>query len=190
MYIIYIYYINTYLHVSYTSTASVLLQSSKHVINTQSRTGKKNIYGFVMFVLHVMYMNILILAKLLYFTNLDFPEIYRGFPLQSPPFGVRSCEVAIIWPFQNIVGSMFSSSFSWNKATFLFSWLFYHGWVHPVKKKNSLDLTSFFFLFRGFSFWKYLEGISIPIESLKLNHFSKWATNKKNSYFHEILVVQ
>ena len=32
-----------------------------------------------------------------YFTNLGFPQI-RGISLTKPPFGVRSCEVAIIWP--------------------------------------------------------------------------------------------
>ena len=38
------------------------------------------------------------LAKLSYFTNLDFPKV-RGFPFQKATFwGENSCEVAIIWP--------------------------------------------------------------------------------------------
>ena len=38
------------------------------------------------------------LVQLLYFTNLDFPEI-RGFAETSATFwGENSCEVAIIWP--------------------------------------------------------------------------------------------
>ena len=36
------------------------------------------------------------LAKRTYFTNLGFPDI-RGFPFLPYFFGVRSCEVAIIW---------------------------------------------------------------------------------------------
>ena len=32
------------------------------------------------------------------FTNLDFPEIRGPISLPQLPFGVRSCEVAIIWP--------------------------------------------------------------------------------------------
>ena len=34
----------------------------------------------------------------LYFINLDFPEIKGPISLPHLPFGVRSCEVAIIWP--------------------------------------------------------------------------------------------
>ena len=30
-----------------------------------------------------------------YFTNLDFPEICRGFPLQSPPFGVAKRRLSL-----------------------------------------------------------------------------------------------
>jgi len=30
------------------------------------------------------------LAKLLYFTNPDFPEIFGDFPYFSPPFGVKT----------------------------------------------------------------------------------------------------
>ena len=40
-----------------------------------------------------------ILAKLEYFTNLDFPEIAGAFPFPNATFwGPSSCEVAIIWP--------------------------------------------------------------------------------------------
>ena len=44
----------------------------------------------------MIYLNVY-LAKLQCVTNLDFPEI-RGFPFLSYLLGLRSCEVAIIWP--------------------------------------------------------------------------------------------
>ena len=75
----------------------------------------------------------MVLAKLLYFTNLDFPEI-RGFPFLSYLLGwgrVRSCEVAIIWPD----GCKSSNSSSAPPKERSFPWL-----VDPHTKHRCLSI--------------------------------------------------
>ena len=54
------------------------------------------------------------LAKLQYFTNLDFPEIRGPIPLLNPPFGGnRSCEVAISCWFINFIHNFYCCLIAW-----------------------------------------------------------------------------
>ena len=76
------------------------------------------------------------LAKIKYFTNLGFPEI-RGWSL-TKPLGVRSCEVAIIWPESSsfVRTQLFALSQMWSTCPTC------HG-----RRSSALNMISFWKLF-------------------------------------------